>query len=380
MKINRCIIVWIFLALVQPLLSNPRFFLLTVGPGDEAYELYGHTGFRVVDSIEQIDYVVDWGVFDFNQPDFYLNFALGKMRYTTGCWDTDDFIKSTKSEGKTLIMQEILLNDSQKKQLFSLITNNLRPENRDYDYDFIFDNCATRPFHLIKKTMGTTLKYPIQPDTLTFREIITSYQKEKPFYNLLINIVLGSSLDRIATFEEQMFIPEYLQRNLSLTYVSDSIEHPLLSSPKILAQVKPSKSYDLQLLPLFIFAALTIIIFFLDISHKQQKLIRIFTYIYFISLLLIGFIIIFLWFFTNHQSTYLNYNLLWANPLLIFPFIAFIQRKHKRWIQLTRIYYILFLIIWATGIIPQALPSAIVGIVLLLLERCYFITTNNTSK
>ncbi|MDD4849036.1 MAG: DUF4105 domain-containing protein [Bacteroidales bacterium] len=354
------------------LFANQKFYLLTIGAGDEAYELYGHSGVRVVDTAAQVDFVIDWGVFDFNQPDFYLNFTLGKMLYTTGCWNTTDFITSVKAEGKTLISQEILLNDNQKDRLFEQIKYSLQPENRDYYYDFVFDNCATRPRDLFEKTLDTVLIYPVAQDSLTFREIITSYQLDKPWYNLLINIVLGSRLDHIATVREQMFIPAYLQQNLSHATVIDLLSHPLLSPPEQLVQIEPVKKYDLQNVPLYVFAFLTILIFFLDIHHKMQKTIRFFTYLFFSILIFISLLMIFLWGFTDHQTTYANYNLLWTNPLLLFPLIAYAQRKHKPWIKFTQLYYILFLIIWAIGIIPQSIPNAVVGIVILMWERCYF--------
>lgn len=372
MRFKRLLLLVLLISTFQIIFSNPKIYLLTVGVGDEAYELYGHTGFRVVDFERKLDFVVDWGVFDFNQPDFYLNFARGNMVYSTSCWNTASFIYGAQSEGKSVISQEILLTEEQKHKLIQLIETNLLPENRDYFYDFIYENCATRPRDLLEQTLQNKLIYPIAPDSITFRQIINSFQKEKPWYNLIINIILGSRLDNVTTLREQMFIPSYLMRNLSLSYISDSITTPLLGEKEIIITSDNATQQNLQNIPLWFFAILTILIFFLDIGHKVQKPIKIFTYIFFVSILIISLLMIFLWGFTNHQSTYWNYNLLWANPLLIFTFIAYAQKKHKIWIKITSLYYIIFLIIWAIGVIPQSLPSAVVGIVLLLLERCYF--------
>ena len=43
----------------------------------------------------------------------------------------------------------------------------------------------------------------------------------------------------------------------------------------------------------------------------------------------IGFLLLFLWFFTDHYTSAYNYNLLWANPLNIILIFKIINKKWK---------------------------------------------------
>lgn len=55
----------------------PRISLLTVGPGEEMYQLEGHTALRI-QTDEGEDIVVNWGMFDFNAPNFAYRFVKGR--------------------------------------------------------------------------------------------------------------------------------------------------------------------------------------------------------------------------------------------------------------------------------------------------------------
>ena len=56
--------------------------LYTFGAGENYWEAFGHTALRV--KINDIDYLYGFGYFDFNDEDFFLKFARGKMQYFLG--------------------------------------------------------------------------------------------------------------------------------------------------------------------------------------------------------------------------------------------------------------------------------------------------------
>ena len=58
-----------------------RVSLLTCGPGEEAYSVYGHTAIRVQDQRTGEDWVFNYGVFDFDRPHFIWRFVLGQTDY-----------------------------------------------------------------------------------------------------------------------------------------------------------------------------------------------------------------------------------------------------------------------------------------------------------
>jgi hypothetical protein len=66
--------------------------VITCGPWQgELYSAFGHSAFRVHDPAQGIDEAYNYGVFDFDQPNFYLNFARGYMYYKLGVYDYNRF-------------------------------------------------------------------------------------------------------------------------------------------------------------------------------------------------------------------------------------------------------------------------------------------------
>ena len=52
--------------------------IITLGPDkNELYAAFGHSAIRVADPANGIDWAYNYGVFDFDQPNFYLNFTRG---------------------------------------------------------------------------------------------------------------------------------------------------------------------------------------------------------------------------------------------------------------------------------------------------------------
>jgi len=62
--------------------DSAEISILTMGPGDVLNDSFGHSAFRVKDTNQNIDVVYNYGVYDFNTPNFYLKFAQGKLLYT----------------------------------------------------------------------------------------------------------------------------------------------------------------------------------------------------------------------------------------------------------------------------------------------------------
>lgn len=54
-----------------------RVSLLTAYPGADIYQLEGHTALRIRHP-QRGDYVVNWGLFDFDSPGFVYRFVKGE--------------------------------------------------------------------------------------------------------------------------------------------------------------------------------------------------------------------------------------------------------------------------------------------------------------
>ena len=110
----------------------------------------------------------------------------------------------------------------QKQQVFDALMVNYQPENRFYLYNFVFDNCATRPYYLLKNALQDTIissyqGYANQP----FRPTITHYTGPYSWVDFGINTVFGSKADQPMTNEQRLFLPEELMFYLSEAHLSD---------------------------------------------------------------------------------------------------------------------------------------------------------------
>ena len=131
--------------------------LLTCTPGTETWSKYGHTAVRVTDVENKLDIVFNYGIFDLMADNFYLKFVRGETYYQLGVDRFPTFHTFYRNIGRTTYWQELNLTLLQRQQIFDALMVNYQPKNRYYLYNFVFDNCATRPYNLIKNTLQDTI-------------------------------------------------------------------------------------------------------------------------------------------------------------------------------------------------------------------------------
>lgn len=187
--------------------------LLTCSEGREIYELEGHTGLRIQHPLYG-DFTVNWGVFDFDSPGFVYRFVKGETDYIAAAVSTDRFLEAYRRQGRTVREQTLRLTPAQTDRLVDMIMTNIRPENRVYRYNYVLDNCATRPLMMIEKAIGDTLTLGSKAlegrDATTFRNVMRHYHRNYPWYQFGIDTALGSGIDRPISQRETGFAPVVL--------------------------------------------------------------------------------------------------------------------------------------------------------------------------
>ena len=118
-----------------------RVSLLTCGAGSEIYSLYGHTAIRYEQPARGIDIVFNYGIFNFDAPNFILRFTLGETDYLLGVEEYNRFVRSYQRMKRDVWEQELNLSKEEKMRFFAILGENYRPENREYRYNFFFNNC-----------------------------------------------------------------------------------------------------------------------------------------------------------------------------------------------------------------------------------------------
>jgi hypothetical protein len=348
--------------------SHLRISLLTCTPGDELYSTFGHSGIRIIDSSSLTDVVYNYGNFNFDDEGFYIKFTRGKLLYYVSADNFEDFKYGYQITNRGITEQLLNLTAAEKTTVQRFLNNNLKEENRFYKYDFFFDNCTTRLRDIIKKNHDSTFTAkPVMVTGTTFRQGIYKYldKGKKHWSKLGIDILLGQPCDGVMTAEQMQFLPDNLMTSL------DSASHPLILSHQNLYPISDDSNNKTFFTPLIIFSLLLIIIAVISLS--KSKMARIFLQgfdgLLFFCTGLLGIILIFMWFGTDHSMTKNNFNLIWAWPTHFI--ISFFANSKKRWVKkyfgFTAIALAIVLLAWF--FLPQHLNTSLIPITLLLLYR-----------
>jgi hypothetical protein len=312
--------------------------VLTIGPGNSLSDSFGHSAIRIQDKSKNYDLVFNYGIYDFNDPKFYSNFIKGYLNYSLGVSYFKDFKSSYISNNRSIKEQVLLLPDSLNKKIVDHLIFNSKPENKNYLYDYFSNNCST----IIKDIIDESLiKYDYQNTYIvksenTYRNLIYENINKNSWGSLGIDICLGSYIDQEIDAEKNTFLPEYLFEYLNSSYYSlPELNNKIKLVKKINFINNQNKQFSnlnidtLFYSPLFIFIILSSILIFLTVKYLNHKKIHLFLQSTHIVTSAIGFLLLFLWFFTDHYTAAYNYNLLWANPLNILLIFKSINKKWK---------------------------------------------------
>ena len=341
-----------------------KFSVVTIGPYEsELYSAFGHSGIRYVDKKNNIDHFYNYGIFDFNQPNFYLNFLNGKLLYMVAKYDYRTAEKNYINEDRYIKEQVLDLNESEKILLYNILEQNIRPENRTYLYNYVYDNCATKIRDVLDNVYGGSLSFTSEPEKKSFRQLMDLYLEKNKWGDLGIDICLGPEIDYDVSFNEEMFLPDYLFKGIE-NAVRDGDKNIVSKTNIINLQKEDFQSYSLS--PHYIFLIFFIISIYL--SFRQVKYgIKYFVFdsIYLMVSGIIGCLLVYLWFFTDHLSSY-NFNIVWAMPFNIIISILILVNPNSSLVKWYMFLYsvLLFSLLILWNWIPQNLNEVLLFFIL----------------
>jgi hypothetical protein len=238
-----------------------------------------------------------------------------------------------EKEQRWVSEQELNLTNDERQALFEFLEINYLPENRDYKYDFFYNNCATKIWDVLKEVYGERLTFDETyiSEQFTHRQLIRKNVPVNSWSGFGIDLALGSVIDDIATPKEHMFLPEFIMKQLNEAQLGSK---PLASEPEMLYDARPvdnSTPFFLSLgFWLSVFLVVILFLTYLDFKYNVRR--RWLDFILFFVTGAAGSLIVFLWFFTDHTATAGNFNILWAfPPNLIVAFIA-AHRRGPNWV------------------------------------------------
>lgn len=383
MKLRTYISITILLLLIsnigfsKKLSSKAEISIITCSPGNEMYSLFGHSAIRVKDPILRIDYIFNYGTFDFNEPNFYTKFAKGKLPYILSIENFNRFKLSYEIQKRSIYEQVLQIDSINKQIIWDALLVNAKKENRAYKYDFLFDNCATRVRDMVEKNNTEKISYSYENQDKTFRNILYEYLAPFKWMEWGISTVLGNPCDRIARPWEYMFIPDYLMYLMETANINGK---KLTEEVNIIYKAPDTiKKTPFLLSPLFVFSLISLLFIMYSYYCMKRKIVRRWPdFIIFGLSGLVGALIFFLWFFTEHQTTGPNYNILYTLPTHLIV-LFFLRKKHniiiKKYFLINTFILGTTIFAWAImSAVPQDMPTASIPLILLMGLRSYMIS------
>lgn len=379
----------LLLGFVKPHAAAPRISVLTCSPGQALYTGFGHSAIRIQDTLQgkPMDLVFNYGTFRFTD-EFYLQFAQGRLDYFLAVSPFYEFQETYLFEGRGILEQELLMSSEDLERLTALLIENAEPKNATFRYHFFFDNCSVRVWEIIKKASSQGVTLPALAEHKTFRKAIDHYLTPFPWGDWAIDMALGAPCDEQMQDKDLAFLPDSLLFLLSkaqygsgplcapvaeIIPVDDSIlemEFEDTSSDTFLGKVGNELFYWgrelMHFLPphwFFIWMLVFVALSGFWVARKG-KLRTWLESAFAIFFGILGSLIVFLWFFTDHDTTHQNWNLLWAHPFW-FYLLSCTPRRCGTWMR--RVCMVQLVISSVTLLLFFFLPQTFHGTVAVML-------------
>jgi hypothetical protein len=204
-------------ASAQPRPSDPRDYpvveLVTMGIGSLIWERHGHIALCVRYADPREDACYNYGIGDFHHP---LAMATGFFRGTHSFWvgkmDPRQMLNIYRYADRSIWVQPLPLTPEQKQKVIDKLERDILEENKHYAYDHFWDNCTTRVRDVLDGATDGALRNMKGPEGHeTYRDLA-----RKGFFGmriplLITDIAMGRVTDRVPTYFEKMFLPDYMR-------------------------------------------------------------------------------------------------------------------------------------------------------------------------
>ena len=304
--------------------ENLQVSLISYGPGETYWERFGHDAIELRDGVsgESVDF--NYGMFDFEEKNFFLNFARGRMHYLMDAQSSAPEQRDYVEAGRSVTRQRLSLAPTQASALRDFLLWNLRPENAGYPYDYYVDNCTTRVRDALDHVLGGVLKAHLapQPGGMTYRQQTARLMAAQPWLMLVLDLGLGPYADRPLDNWQESFLPMVLQANLRNIQLHDATgaSRPLVLDEQLVSpnrlEVPPVAAPDLR--PGLAIAGLILAVLIVFARRRWSLGFALLGTIYLVLAGLIGIVLLILWTLTEHHSAWANANLLLFSPLAFF--------------------------------------------------------------
>jgi len=311
--------------------ENLNLKIAVMGPGDELYFWWGHIALVIEDSETDASRFFDYGLFSFENENFFYNFAFGRLLYSCGVSSTKRNIAAYEDTNRDIVFYTLNVPPETRRKVRDFAELNVLPENKNYFYHHFKDNCSTRIRDIIDLATDGQFKerYGDAPGRYTFRQHVRRHTWFMPPVDWILNFWMGQVIDTPITIWEEMFLPFEVGKRIEDFWYTDingeekklvtSIETVYKAEGRPIVLDVPRRQWPRELA--FSLVLSIIFGFFFLLEKKNYRAGRIMAGI---SMSLAGFVfgmagllLYFMNLFTNHDYTFQNYNMLFGTPLLL---------------------------------------------------------------
>ncbi|ULQ45320.1 DUF4105 domain-containing protein [Flagellatimonas centrodinii] len=314
--------------------AAPTVSLLTFQPGEIYWQRYGHNALLVRDPLRSTALVYNYGLFDFAQKNFLLNFARGRMQYRVAPEPLSYTLDAYRAEGRWVYEQQLALQPDQATALADFLAWNVQPVHADYRYDYFAANCSTKVRDALDSALGGGLRAALEgaPSGTSYRAEANRMMAPDPLMMLGTDLLMGPATDRPIDRWQQSFLPEVLMTAVRELQVDDGIggTRPLVARGDLLVAGRlpsaDSPSTDRRG-PLTLLGLTLAAVLLLTAAWRPWLAAAIGGGLAVIAGA-VGVILLLAWTVTDHWAMAANHNLLLFSPLALLMVPAWCRPRH----------------------------------------------------
>jgi hypothetical protein len=297
--------------------APPRIGIMVMQPGEIFWERFGHDSVLVSDPAtgETISY--NFGFFDPTEPDFIARFVRGDMRYRLAAVPYADDLILYREESRGVSVLWLDLDDAQAREIAAALAENARPENAFYRYDYFKDNCSTRVRDAVDHALAGRLLKQVEGRSrgLTWRDEAVRLASPATWMWLGFDIGLGPASDQPMTLWEQAFVPRHLSD--IVIGAKNSAGRPLVREREEILphRIAPEPGNHELRWWLWGLSGIAVGIAIVWLGARAPRLLGTLLLPFWLLSGVIGALLLFIWFGTEHVMGWANHNLFLLNPL-----------------------------------------------------------------
>ena len=217
--------------------------VLTMGPGEELFERFGHQSIRIHDVTTGLDSAYNWGMFSFEQPHFIVRFLTGDTKYWMQGFPSAWLVAAYRDSGRAVWEQELNLTRPEKDSIWAYLKWNAKDENKFYRYDYYRDNCGTKVRDVLDMVLHGSIERAVATHEhgVSYRSETLRLARAYPMINFGMDFVLGHPADDTLSAWEEMFIPMRLQqliRNIRVRHSDHTVTRLVLRERQLVADAR----------------------------------------------------------------------------------------------------------------------------------------------